>query len=244
MTSSHIFYSLSIKTLDFYFVAHVNILSYNLSVNRNMKKVNPHHIASSGERYTPEYIVKAVKRVYGTIQLDPASCSEANKIVKAYEYYSPEDGKDGLQLPWNIWNAPGGNTIFLNPPGSCPKVNGVFSVCDNQKRCSCGLVGKFWNKAIEESKKPDVHIMWLGFTMNQLQSLQNRNIPGPTQFPICFLKNRIPFLDENLKEMNQPSHANYVTLLTKDLNLIARFCESFEDLGTVTIPANFFKHFA
>ena len=44
----------------------------------------------------------------GAIELDPASCAEANARVRAQRFYSPED--DGLALPWCS------PALFVNPP--------------------------------------------------------------------------------------------------------------------------------
>jgi ParB family transcriptional regulator, chromosome partitioning protein len=65
------------------------------------------HSSDSNEWYTPAPIVAAARRVLGRIELDPASCAEANKVVQATRYYTIAD--DGLQQPWS-------GTIWLNPP--------------------------------------------------------------------------------------------------------------------------------
>ena len=59
------------------------------------------------EWYTPPAIIEAACNVMGSIDLDPASCHEANKIVKATKYYDIDD--NGLNYGWegNVW---------LNPP--------------------------------------------------------------------------------------------------------------------------------
>jgi hypothetical protein len=64
------------------------------------------------EWYTrPEFVI-AARIVLGGIDLDPASCKQAQKIVRAKEYYSlSERGEDGLELPWQ-------GRVFLNPPFS------------------------------------------------------------------------------------------------------------------------------
>ena len=61
------------------------------------------------ERYTPSEYVALVKKVLRRIYLDPFSCKEANRIVKASTYYTRE--QDGLKQDWD-W----ADTIFLNPP--------------------------------------------------------------------------------------------------------------------------------
>ena len=45
----------------------------------------------------------------GAIDLDPASCAEANEYVKADKFFTIDD--DGLSLPWN-------GRLWLNPPWS------------------------------------------------------------------------------------------------------------------------------
>jgi len=56
---------------------------------------------------TPAYIADLCRDVMEGIDLDPASCYEANLRVKA-EFFYTED-RDGLKLPWH-------GRVFLNPP--------------------------------------------------------------------------------------------------------------------------------
>lgn len=59
------------------------------------------------EWWTPKEYIDAVHEVMGGIDLDPASNAQANKIVRAAEYYS--SGDDGLLKQWS-------GRVFLNPP--------------------------------------------------------------------------------------------------------------------------------
>ena len=82
----------------------------------------------SYEWYTPSEFVEAARNTMGRIELDPASCKEANKTVKADKFYTKED--DGLEMPWK-------GKVWLNPPYG-------------------EHVGKFVARFVEAFKKGDI----------------------------------------------------------------------------------------
>jgi hypothetical protein len=59
------------------------------------------------EWFTPAEYIEKVRRVLGKIDVDPASCKEAQRVVKAKRFYTRKD--DGLKKVWK-------GTVFLNPP--------------------------------------------------------------------------------------------------------------------------------
>lgn len=63
------------------------------------------------EFYSPESVIEPARVVLGGFDLDPASCATANKKVKAREYYSLSEGRNGLDraLPWE-------GRLWMNPP--------------------------------------------------------------------------------------------------------------------------------
>lgn len=75
----------------------------------------------SNEHYTPAKYIDAAREVLTGIDLDPASCPEANATVKATEFYSAKD--DGLRREWR-------GRVWLNPPYG-------------------GLTGRFITKLVE-----------------------------------------------------------------------------------------------
>jgi phage N-6-adenine-methyltransferase len=82
------------------------------------------------EYYTPsKYIEMAREVLGGSIDLDPATCEFAQKIVKAVRYYTKED--DGLSKAWSARN------VWMNPPYSC--------------------TGKFVDKLLAEFIQGNVH---------------------------------------------------------------------------------------
>jgi phage N-6-adenine-methyltransferase len=64
---------------------------------------------TGNEWWTPAIYIKSVRNVLGEIDLDPASCEEANTIVQAKQIYTEEDS--GLAHSWY-------GRVFMNPPYS------------------------------------------------------------------------------------------------------------------------------
>jgi DNA N-6-adenine-methyltransferase Dam len=90
----------------------------HLTVRAALESIRKPHF----EYYTPKKYIEAARRVLGNIDLDPASCPEANKVVRAGKFFTAKD--DGLTRPWR-------GRVFLNPP-------------------YCGLAGRFVDKLAAE----------------------------------------------------------------------------------------------
>jgi phage N-6-adenine-methyltransferase len=87
---------------------------------------------NSIEWYTPKLIIDKVHAFYnGQIDLDPASCQVAQKIVQANHYYTASD--NGLLKPWygNVWCNPpyGKHTEFFVNKALSEYGNGSITQC-------------------------------------------------------------------------------------------------------------------
>lgn len=122
---------------------------------------------NSFEWYTPARYIAAVREVLGDIQLDPASCVEANMTVQAVQFF--DAAVDGLTKRWKA------ETVFLNPP-YC-KVGST----SNQERWTRKLLAEYAVGHIGRA------ILLVNAATETLWFQQLYD------FPICFVKGRIQF---------------------------------------------------
>lgn len=185
------------------------------------------HTCDSPEWYTPLPFVDAARQVMHGIDIDPASHEEANHTVRAARFFTIED--NGLNQFW-----PG--RVFLNPPGG-------------RNAEGKSLVTLFWKKLLHECVmcRTDEAI-WIGYSLEQLQTLQSPTHKSPLDFAMCVPMKRIAFVENAAKkatriekllatgktpnDKSQPSHANYVTYLGRHTS---RFAEVFSKFGQVRL---------
>ena len=178
------------------------------------------HTCDSPEWYTPSPFAEAARDVMGGIDLDPASHEEANCIVKATRFYTAEE--DGLQMPWF-------GRVFVNPPG--------------------GLVPEFWCRVVASFNSNEFdEAIWIGYSLQQLQTLQNECAETPLDFTMCVPSKRIAFVENEAKraeriakllalgkkpnEKSTPSHANYISYIGIGHE---RFARRFSEFGKVVL---------
>lgn len=189
------------------------------------------HSSESVEHYTPIEIVEAARTVLGGIDLDPASCSTANEVVKAAAWYGPgsEFGEDGLAEPWL-------GRVFLNPPGGV--VPEAHRGCGTKSNAAL-----WWAYLAEAWRTGEVDAaIFVGFTLEVLRSTQALDVPQPLDFPLCVPFSRIAFdtLEGGRRvPSSQPTHANVIVFLPtmgKDPKgegraEVRRFVDAFTPIG-------------
>jgi DNA N-6-adenine-methyltransferase (Dam) len=162
------------------------------------------------ERFTPPQYIEAARLVLGEIDLDPASCAMAQKIVRAKKFYTIET--DGLKQDWcgNVW------------------LNGPFHR---------ELLPAFVNKLVAEIDAGRVtqaiqltnnctETDWFGIAMRACSSM-------------CFKEGRICFLQPQGNEivpMGSPTQGQVFFYYGKNPE---RFDDVFESIG-MCVPRIFF----
>lgn len=190
----------------------------------------PQHLSKSQEHFTPIEIVEAARKVLGEIDLDPASCAKANKLIRAKKFYTRKD--DGLRQPW-------AGRVMLNPPG------GTFTARRKSKKDPPVKTSKrdvearmywrtdsravaWWRKLIwsyQYDREVDEAI-FIGFNLDILQASQMEGYASPLEFPICVPAERLCFGGAD------PTHGNVIVYLGDDVKL---FQHVFSEFGAVKL---------
>lgn len=166
-------------------------------------QMSPFHTSESKEWYTPQDIVERARAALGgTICLDPASCEEANKVVKADKFWTKED--DGLSKDWR-----GHETIFVNPPGG---------------RGSAPL---WWDRAVG-AYQHGASVVFVMFNIQQLQTIQSSKT---SEFfvGLCIPRKRIQYTSPTGKT-SRPPHASAIAYLGPKSGRYL-FEEAFDTIG-------------
>ncbi len=122
--------------------------------------------SESNEWYTPAKYIEAARQVMGGIDLDPASCEQANRVVMADRIFTAE--LDGLKQEW-------AGRVWLNPP------YGREGQDSNQALWTAKLLAEWKTGRIERA-------------ILLVNAVTDRSWFQPLwDFPICFTDHRIRF---------------------------------------------------
>lgn len=212
---------------------------------------NTFHSSETVEHFTPEWLVEKFRWTLGSIDLDPASCEDANRIVRATTFFTKEN--DGFFRDWT----PYGPNRFVNPPGGLvdESLRPVFRKTKKRLGCTetgaCGLppghthhgiessAAVWWRRVVRdfEARSYATHTGFVGFSLELLQSAQEyEGLLQPLDFACCVPKGRVKFdsmQDGVRKQGTQPTHANVLVLVSYDYERIKRFARAFDDVGYV-----------
>lgn len=207
------------------------------------------HMSEDTSHFTPSKIVEAARGTLGGIDLDPASCEEANETIRAAAWYGPDTQPSSFRREWS-------GRVFVNPPGgrSDNLERRVITKC--RETGACGLpIGhthdgvessqkKWWFKLAREWASGRVSAaIFVCFSLELFQTTQVDTPDGallPLDFPICFPSTRVAYRKPGGKIGTAPPHASAVIFLPPTNVAESTACEPFElafqDIGRVTRP--------
>lgn len=191
--------------------------------------------ALNNESYTPPQIITPAREALGgDIDLDPASCSFANDVVRARYYFDEQD--NGLRRLWFDEGRtvhekePYSCTVFLNPPGGTLDRETLQPMprdpkTGKQRNGGVSSVAVWWFKLLREYRAGRVtSAVFLVFRVDVLQTIQQINyrdggdFEPPHAFPFCVLRKRPKYYyrdtpPELRGKVGRPTHAAAVVFL-------------------------------
>lgn len=157
---------------------------------------NAQHSSKSPIWYTPIDVIDAARQTMDSIVLDPATDTEANKIIRAQHIFTESD--NGLSKDWMVEK---NTTILLNPPGG--KINNK------------SVAWLFWDKLMSYYYHPHFHsAIFIGFNTSILRTSQ-QSFKCCMDFPICYPKDRLRFIKPQ-EDKNSPTHDNVIVFVPGD----------------------------
>jgi hypothetical protein len=165
----------------------------------------------SNEWYTPAKYVNAAREVMGgAIDLDPASCKEANMVVRAEKFYTQHD--NGLNHSWY-------GRVWLNPP---------YLRTPDMKARHLSTIEMFTMKLIQEYESSNISQAILLATCKQ----DARWFQPLWKYPICFTDHHVLFsrpLHKNVKCYSQMFGTIFVYLGPNE----QKFIDTFSQFGRI-----------
>lgn len=185
----------------------------HLSIRDALKQLTPAkgstealQSSESNEWYTPLEYVESARKLMGGIDLDPASCEVANRVVRAKKYYTEKD--DGLAKLWK-------GRIWLNPPYGRGDRNE-----SNQEIWSGKLIEQHRSKSVREA-------------VLLVNAVTDRAWFQPLWgYPLCFVEKRISFYTETGVGA-QPTHGSAFVYFGSKAKA---FVNLYSEFGRCVVP--------
>ncbi len=162
--------------------------------------------SESKEWYTPAYIIEMARDVLGGIDLDPASCSEAQAIVQAEAYCTIAE--DGFSQPWM-------GRVWLNPPYG------------TEGEGAAGWARKLVREYEVGQIDAAILLVKAALGYNWFEELWYA-------YPTCLLRERVSFISPvDGTDRGPAKHATALIYFGDDVD---RFCATFRPIGRVILP--------
>lgn len=174
----------------------------------------------SNEWYTPSRYIEAARKVLQGIDLDPASCEDANRTVRAARYYTKE--QNGLAQDWTC------KTCWLNPPyGRANDSNAGYSI---GRRLGGGksIASLFVKRLIDEYEAKRINQAILLVTSDTDASW----FVPLWEYSICFADHRVLFRRPGLEDQGQFFGSCFIYFGPST----AEFVKHFTEFGPVITP--------
>ena len=174
-------------------------------------------LSSRSDRwFTPKYITDLVHEVLPQIDLDPASCHQANQLIKAKKFFNSDDNALNIER----W-AKVPVTIYLNPPGG--------------KLGNKSITGLFWQRLMALRGEGLLkEAIFMGFSLEHLAVTQGYD-PSVCNFPVCLPRKRIRFVSPD-GNFNSPTHSSVIAYIPGISNNTRQFKDVFSELGAIMNP--------
>ena len=157
----------------------------------------------SSEWYTPAEYIEAARATMGAIDLDPASCAMANRVVRAARFYDRE--ANGLSQQWY-------GRVWVNPPYSDYK----------------GQAAEWAARLLSEYRAGRVQqgVLLVNLSTVYQAPMQQLAMAGSA----CLVGERIRFYDATGEPQRSPTQANVLIYVGERS---AAFSENFGRFGAV-----------
>lgn len=177
------------------------------------------HSSNSNEWFTPVPIIEAARQLMGGIDLDPASCAEANQRIRAGTYFDElENGLWVKNITGQVFPRHWYGKVFLNPPYGWNEHHE-----SNQDVWSSRLIGEYNTGHTTEA----VLLVNAQTAEQWFQPLW--------KYPICFTSKRLKFdLPTGMKRKNGPTHGNAIVYFGPPEKYVT-FRRLFSQFGPVVV---------
>jgi len=180
-------------------------------VGSRQNAINAFTSSETVEWYTPAIYIKSARTVMGDIDLDPATCAEAQATVKARQFFTKET--DGLAQKWH-------GRVWLNPPYGRDE-DGESTVAKWVHK----VVTAYISREIEQA------VILVNNTGDRAW------FDELWPFPICVTSKRIKFYGPNNTNGN-PTAGNAFVYLGEN---VPGFVEEFEQYGPINFSTRMFR---